>query len=204
MGFYPKNPAMGQIIQSDVPAVNPDESFIAHLIWTALECAAAAADAVHAAIVTSVAITTVEIGFVNPPCARNITATAGGGNDINIKAVSPVIYGTNMADEAITEALPAFTVDTAGLVAGSKAFKTVNKIVIPAMDGAGVTVTVGFADKLGMPYKLPYNTVLKGSKAAVVEGTAPTVAVSPTVLESNTIDFNSALDGTLMHAHVIV
>jgi len=36
----------------------------------------------------------------------------------------------NEAGEAITETLPAFTVDTAGTVTGSKAFKTITSITI--------------------------------------------------------------------------
>lgn len=203
-GFYPFNPGLGQTLQSDVPDKNPDASYIAHLIFSAAEAVVSDVDAVHASISASSDVAVeVTTGFVAPPCTRNITATVGGTAG-SIKAVQVILEGTNDLDEAITETLPAFTADTAGTVLGSKAFKTVTKATIPAMDGAGVTVTIGFGEKLGIPYKLPTNTCLLGSKAAVIEATPPTVVVSPTAIEGNTIDFNSALDGSVMHAFFIV
>lgn len=66
------------------------------------------------------------------------------------------------------------------------------------------TVAVGWGDKLGLPYKLAHNTVFKTYLDNTLEGTEPTVAVSATALESNTIDLNSALNGTVVDAYLIV
>ena len=132
-------------------------------------------------------MTTVTTAITNPSVPRNITATAGGTNT-DIKAVQVTITGTNCMDEVITEVLPVFTVDTAGTVIGSKAFKTVTSISIPAMDGAGATVAIGFGEKLGLPYKLVHNTVLKTYLGNVLEGTAATVTTSTTAIDGNTID----------------
>jgi hypothetical protein len=118
-----------------------------------------------------------------------------GGTATDIKAIQVIIAGTDFADQAITETLPAFTVDTAGTVAGTKAFKTVTSITLPAHDGVGATTAIGFGEVLGLPYKLAGNTVIQAVFGGVKEATAPTVAVSSTVLAANTVDLNTALDG---------
>ena len=202
-GFYPFNPTLGQKIQSNVGGATQDASYIAHLQWTALEAIVAAAASLKAATAVSADSTATLIPTAQPSCAKNVSLTVGGTAG-SIKAVQGKVYGIDLNDVEITEDLPAFTVDTAGTVTGSKAFKAVTKVEIPAMDGAGVTVSIGHGEKLGLPYLLPCSTILFGSKAAVREITDPTVAYSATVLSSNTIDFDSALDGSVMHAYLVV
>lgn len=133
--------------------------------------------------------------ITNPAICRNITATAGGTAG-DIKAIQPIIYGTNKAGAAISETLTAFTVDTAGTVTGNKAFNTITYIDLPAHDGTGATTAFGTGAKLGLPQKFSRNQVIAAFLANVKESTAPTVAVSATALESNTITLNSALNGT--------
>lgn len=67
-------------------------------------------------------------------------------------------------------------------------------------------IKVGWNDKLGLPFKLAHNTVLYKQTFLnnAVEGTEPTVAFSATALESNTIDLNSALNGTIVDTYLIV
>lgn len=129
-----------------------------------------------------------------PDVCRNITATAGG-TAADIGAIQVTITGTDMRDDVITEDLPAFTVNTAGTVQSTKAFKTVTAVSIPAHDGTGATTSIGVGDKLGLPYKNDRNTVLAAFLNGTKEGTAPTVTSSASVLASNTVDLNSALDG---------
>ena len=203
-GFYPFNPLLGQLMQTGVKGVSVDRGFLAHFQVSAANAVAADADGVHAAIACSADTTvTVETGFTAPAVPRSITATAGGTAG-SIKAVKVKVYGTNYLDEAISEELDAFTVDTAGVVESDKAFKTVTKVEIPAMDGAGVTVTIGFGDKLGLPFKLAHNTVLFAFLDNTKEGTAPTVTTSATDFEGNTLDLNSALAGKVVDAYLIV
>jgi len=201
--MYPYNHKMGQKIQTDVDGVAVDRSFMAHFQVPAASAVLGTAAAAHAAIACAVTPVVVTTAFTNPAAPRNVTATAGGTAG-DIKAVQVVVEGTNYADEVITETLPAFTVDTAGIVTGSKAFKTITKVTIPAMDGAGATVTIGFGAKLGLPYKLTHNTVLHAFLDNAREGTAPTVTVSATALESNTITLNSALNAKIVDAYLIV
>lgn len=153
--------------------------------------------AVHAAANTlgSGGPQVISTGITNPGVPRNITATAGGTAG-DIKAVQVTITGTNVNDETITETLPVFTVDTAGTVTGSKAFKTVTSYSVPAMDGTGATVAIGVGAKLGLNETLSRNSVLAAFLNGTKEGTAPTVAFSSSAVESNTVTLNSALNGT--------
>jgi len=134
---------------------------------------------------------------------RNITATTGGtGGDI--KAVQVTITGTNYADEVISEVLPIFTVNSATTVTGSKAFKTVTSISIPAHDGLAATTEIGFGEVLGLPWLLPYNTVLSSFFDNAAASGAPTVTTSLTLIESNTLDMHNALNSKIVDAYLIV
>lgn len=153
--------------------------------------------AVHAALATlgSGGPQVVTTGITSPPTPRNVTATSGGTAG-DIKAVQVTVTGTNEEDVVITETLPVFTVDSATTVVGSKAFKTVTSYSVPAMDGTGATVAIGLGAKLGIGERLSRNSVDRAFLNGVLEGTPPTVAFSPTALESNTVQLNSALAGT--------
>ena len=202
-GFYPKNPNLGQTIQTNVDGIVADMVFGAKVTFSAAQAVVAATAGVLVAINAGIAQVVHTTDFIALPCAKNITATAGG-TATDIKAVQVIIEGLDIAGNVITETLPAFTVDTAGTVVGSKAFASVTKLTIPAMDGAGVTIALGYGEKLGLPFLLPTNTCLMGVKDETKEGTAPTVTTSKTALSGNTIDFNSPLDGTAMHAYFMV
>ena len=203
MSFYPKNPALGQVVQSDVAGDNPDRAFLAHLEWTAAEALAALTTGVHAAVTDNGSQQEITTAITNPGVPRSITATAGGtGTDI--KAITVTIVGTNMLDEVITEVLPVFTVDTPGTVEGSKAFKTVTSITIPAHDGTGATTAIGWGDKLGLPYMEEEIPCIAAFLNSVLESTAATIAASATAIDGNTIDLNSALNATKVDAYLVV
>lgn len=192
-------------LQSNIKLKNVQQFDIGGWLWSAAEAAAADTDGIIDGGVCSASLIVIlapDAGKVIP-CPRNVTATAGG-TATDIKAVQVTIYGTNAADEVISEQLSAFTVDTAGIVTGAKAFKTITKVEIPAMDGTGATVDIGWGEKLGMPFTLDHNSVLYAVFNHVKEATVPTVAYSATALESNTIDINTALDGHEVEAYFIV
>lgn len=157
--------------------------------------AAASAAAVHAAVTDNGSEQTITTGITNPAVPRNITATAGGTAG-DIKAIQVTVNGTNAEGVAITEDLPAFTVNTAGTVTGSKAFATITSIVIPAHDGTGATTSIGTGSKLGLGERLSLDTIVAAHFGGTRESTRPTVAVSSSALESNTVTLNSALDGS--------
>jgi hypothetical protein len=156
--------------------------------------AAASTTGVHAAVTDNGSQQVITTAITNPDVPRNITATAGGTNT-DIKAIQVTVVGTDAEGHSISETLPAFTVDTAGTVTGSKAFKTVTSITIPAHDGTGATTAIGFGSKLGLGHRLSRNTVIAAFLNGVKEGTAPTVAFDSTNLCSNTVTLNSSLNG---------
>jgi hypothetical protein len=153
-----------------------------------------ATTAVHAAVTDTGVQQVVTTGITSPAVCRNVTATAGG-TSTDIKAIQVIVAGTDINDAPITETLPAFTVDTAGTVVGSKAFKTVTSITIPAHDGTGATTAVGTGAKLGLPRRLTRNSVIAAFLNGVKEGTAPTIVTDATNASGNTATLNSALNG---------
>ena len=113
-----------------------------------------------------------------------------------------VITGTNYLGAAITETI---ALNGATAADGAKAFKTVTNIVLPAKTNeSGDTVSVGWSDVLGLPYYLTHNTVQSAFLANVKEGTAPTVVVDADEIEKNTIDLNSALNGSAIDVYLFV
>lgn len=151
--------------------------------------------AVHAAVTDNGVQQVITTGITNPAVPRNITATAGG-TATDIKAIQVTVAGTDINGLAITETLPAFTVDTAGTVTGSRIFKTVTSITIPAHDGTGATTAIGTGAKLGLSRRLSRDSVEAAYLGGVRETTRPTVAFDPTNAYGNSVTLNSALNGS--------
>lgn len=151
--------------------------------------------AVHAAVTDTGVLQNVTTGITSPAVPRNVTATSGG-TAADIKAIAVTVTGTNEEDAVITETLPVFTENSATTVVGSKVFKTVTAISIPAHDGTGATTAIGTGAKLGLGQRLSRNTVQAAYLGGTLEGTPPTVAVSSSAIESNSVTLNSALNGT--------
>lgn len=203
MGFFPHKTGIGQRLQSNAQGVLPYERFIAHYQVAAALATVANTTGIHAAVTDNGAQQVVTTGITQPSTPRNITATAGG-TAADIKAIQVIVTGTDANGDAISETLPAFTVNTAGSVTGSKAFKTITSITIPAHDDTGATTAIGFGEKLGLPHKLPYNTVQFAAFDNTREGTAPTVATDATNLSGNTVDLNSALNSKIVDIYYVV
>lgn len=121
------NHKYGQTIETDVPGLDADRAFVSHVQWA--NPAAADADAIGLWHLTDAA-QTITAGLVNPDYPRALAvvgSVAGITGDVTIT-------GTNMAGETITETL-ALNGTTAK--AGTKAFKTVTKVVLPVQTNAG-------------------------------------------------------------------
>ena len=198
MSWYPENPSLAQLLQSGVPDLSVDKGFIAHYQVAAADATAASATACHAAVALAAAAQDVTTNISNPRTPRGVTVK---GNAAGI-AGDVVITGTNYLDEVITETI---ALNGATEALGAKAFKTVTKIALPAETHAGTdTVSAGFSDKLGLPFKCPCNTVLFAALNNTREGTAPTVTASATAIDGNTVDLNSALAGTVVDIYLVV
>lgn len=134
-------------------------------------------------------------GIALPDFARNIVATVAASTAAHVAAVQVIITGTDYNGNALSETLPVFTDDTPGSVTGSKAFKTVTRIQVPAMDGATAQVTIVCGAKLGLKKPLVANTVILATADGVYETTRPTIAFSATSIDGNMVTFNTALNG---------
>lgn len=151
--------------------------------------------AVHAAVTDNGSEQTITTAITNPDVPRNVTATSGG-TAADIADIQVTVHGTNANGDVISETLPVFTENSAGTVVGNKAFATVTSIVIPAHDGTGATTAIGTGAKVGLGKKLGTDTVIAAHLNGTREATRPTVAVSASALESNTVQLSSALAGT--------
>lgn len=192
------NPKKAYKMKTDAKSATVDRAFLAHFQVAAASAVAASDTAVHAAITLPTSGTTVVTTAITSPAVPRALRIKGNAAGITGNVV---IEGTNYNDEVITETIAA---NAANAVEGNKAFKTVTKITVPTRTTAGDTISVGFNEKLGLPYKLTHNTVLAAYLDNAKEATAPTVAVSATVLESNTIDLNSALNGSIVDIYLMV
>jgi len=119
------NHKMGQKILTDVPGVSLDRAFLAHFQVVAAAAVAASNTGVHALMNLAAAAQQIITGITNPAVPRN-AIIIGNVAGINGKVK---VYGTNYADEAISEELTANGVTA---VEGSLAFKTFNRIDLPA------------------------------------------------------------------------
>lgn len=202
MPLFPYNPTLLTAMLTNAPGATVIRGHVAHLQISAANAVAASTTAVKTAVTDNGSQQIITTGITNPGVPRALTATAGG-TATDIKAIQVTVTGTDYGGNVISETLPAFTVDTAGTVQGSKAFKTITSITIPAHDGTGATTAIGFNEKLGLPDKLTHNTVLFAFLGNTKEGTAPTVTVDSANLSGNTVDLNSALNGSVVDIYYI-
>ena len=196
MARTPYNPTMGQSIRSDAGRV--DRGFVAHYIIEAADATAAAVNAI--APVTTLAdgstttLTTAEIDQPSTPRLLSVTGNAATAvGDV-------VITGTDAAGETLVETI----VSTgAATVAGEKAFASVTTIVLPPRGAASDTIAVGATGAVGIPFRLPHDTVLK-----ILNNDTPTTVASSswstTVLADNYVTPTAALAGNQIDVYLIV
>ena len=191
----PYNIKIGQKITSDSTGVIVDRGFIAHLQISNAIATSNTSTLAATGLTTSAQVIVANI--TGPTTPRNVKIV---GNATGIVG-NVVVKGTNYNNEVITETI-ALNGTTA--VEGTKAFKTVTEIDLPIKtNSSGDTVSVGIGEKLGIPYRLAHNTILAAYLDNVKEATLPTVTVSPTALESNTIDLSSSLNGKIVDVYLI-
>ena len=87
---------------------------------------------------------------------------------------------------------------------GTKAFATVTSIVLPVAVDPADEISVGLSDKFGIPYLLPYSTVLLILNNAAATTVAATSGFSATVLADNFIDPAAALNAAQVDVYLIV
>lgn len=130
-----------------------------------------------------------------------ITVTQVGGANDTMGTLT--IVGTDIADQPLTEVIAPVA---ASSVETLNAFKTVSSITGAGwvINVAADTITVGTSESLGLPDVLSDAAqVLFASLATVKEATAPAVVVNAT-LAKNTVNLNSALNGTAVKIYYLV
>lgn len=201
MGFYPRNTNIDDSAQTDTISVNT--TLLNPVRYALGSPVVPDVDRLLTAVTTSSSATTESTTFLaQPDVARNITVTPGG-TTTDVPSGDVTITGTDINGEALSEAVT-FAANASTVQATTKAFMTVSSVLFPIQDGASATYTVGVGDKLGLPDKLPYNSVIAVHFGGVREATAATVTSSATVLASNTIDLNSASDGSAIVVDYLV
>ena len=126
--------------------------------------------------------------YIAPLVADHFTVSGSGAD---------VVLTTKVADANDATLNIAYTNGTCeGLTADASSTDT-------TAGAADDRVSVGTTDALGLPYELAHNTV----QAAYLDNAkdaGPTVTVSATALESNTVDLNSALNGKAVDVYLFV
>ena len=189
------NPFIGQHLLTHAEGITADRAYIAHyVIPVGKAVAAGAANVLALTVLDAAAPTVIPAGtaITQPPTPRVLSVVS---NDANVISVAVEIAGTDAAGVAISEGI---TVTGLTPALGTLAFATITKITLPAFAGAvAEAISVGLADAFGLPYRLPYNTVIKmfngGADATVVSATSSFDAVN---LSRNYIDPYVALDPT--------
>lgn len=171
---------------TDVYGITVDKGSIAHIELSAAQAVAASTTGLIDKLALGAAATTVTTFGNAMPYPRNLTIVASAA-----QTGDAVITGTNIADKVITETL---TIDGSTPVIGTLAFKTVTKVVLPIKAGTE-TVSLGWGDKIGLPFMLTKKTLAMACLDGVIETTAAAVVVDADELHKNTVDLNSALNG---------
>lgn len=189
------NPFIGQHLLTHAEGITADRAYIAHyVIPVGKAVAAGAANVLALTVLDADDPTVIPAGtaITQPPTPRVLSVVS---NDADVTSVAVKIEGTDAAGVAISEDI---TVTGLTSALGTKAFATITKITLPAFAGAvAEAISVGLADAFGLPYRLPYNTVIKmfngGADATVVSATS---SFDATNLSENYIDPSAALDPT--------
>lgn len=200
MSLFPFNIFRSRKAQTSVPTTQTDLYSVVR--FSAGSPAAADDDRIVTSTNMKVGAYTIANGSPSGGGARNVTVTHTAVDAADTLGTI-VVVGTDLAGAALTETI---TPSSGGVASGTKAFKTVTSVTGAGwvIAGGNDTIKVGFGDLIGLPDKLPANTVLAAYLNGVREATAPTVTTSTSVLASNTADLNSSLNGNPVYIVYII
>jgi len=192
------SPFFGQRLKTNTK-LSVDRGFVAHLVIEAANATAAAVNNVKTAVTLADGLTTtLTVADLTQPLVPGVLSITGVGAET---AGNVVITGTDANDEVLVETIIAAGATT---VVGTKAFKTLTTIVLPARGAVGNTIAIGLADKFGLPYKLAQDTVLKILNNNGATTVAAGSSFSATVLADNYIDPTAALAGNQVDVYLVV
>ena len=193
------NPFIGQHIRTHVDGITADRGYIAHYIIPAAKAIAAAADYVLAATELTAQEQEITEGITQPPTPRVLSVTGNKTTAVG----DVVIEGTDVAGVELEETI---TLTGSPLtVAGTKAFATVTNVTLPAVaETDGETISVGLSAAFGLPYKLPYDSVLKIYNNATETTVDTGSSFDASDLAANYIKPTAALSGHQVDVYLIV
>ena len=183
-------------LSTDAYGVLADEAKVAHMHFDLAQAVPADDDGITATAALSNTAANVVLpneGKAVLPSARTVTVTLGGTAG-SIAAKAATVHGKDIAGNQISETLEAFTVDTAGAKTTAKAFREIEKVTIDAMDGAGVTMKVGWTAAFGLPFALDAKPLVFALLGGALETTAPTLTIDDDEVEKNLIQLSGNLD----------
>jgi len=189
MGRYPGK------LTSDVYGSLVDEMKVAHIQLVAAETATSDPDGLLDGTALTAAVQTVTEFLNDMPYARNVQVKADAA-----AATKVTVYGTNIADDEISEEL---TLNGTNAVLGTKAFKTVTSVVLPVATGSE-SIDLGWGEKLGLPFMMASKPLVFAMDDGAIETTAPVVTVDADELEKNVIDLNTAMNGSVIDIYLFV
>ena len=189
--FYGKLPTNAQASVAELKAAYLDfgkpHAADADGILAAAEAAATAQGTRQGRLVTAFAGESIK--------PRQVAVAAPDGATASKEDDTVTIYGTNIADEPISEVLK-FAAKQSTAKNTAQAFKTVTKVII-GESAVGVKFNVGWTDVLGLPFKLAATEKMALEYGAgVLQTTAGTFTVDASVLGKNTYDPNTSLNGS--------
>ena len=168
--------------------------------WAATETVSKSATGCHASITALTTVQTITDGITQPTTCRNVTITTAKGGVSNMSG-DVVVTGTNIWGQTITDTLAE---GADGLVAGTKAFKTITSILVPVRVQESDAITVGYGDTLGVDVFLPNTSCcIKQTKDGTAD-TLPTVSCDADEIEKNTILCATALNAQVMIAYFLI
>lgn len=149
--------------------------------------------------------TTLLEGFNQPDVPRVLSVTPGGTTADVLDSVVEV-FGTNIAGKPMSEKFR-FAAAASTVTNGTRAFRTITKIVIDGQASTAVTFTVGTRNVIGINHKLfKNNTTVKvysftaigtgGRPTGMTLQGQPTVTISGDQLSLNTVAPATTPDGT--------
>ena len=132
-----------------------------------------------------------------PDYPRNLVITPTG-TTTDVAAGDVVVTGKDCEGNVITETFT-FAENASTATTGVKAFAEITGVVIHVQDGAGATWSFGSGVLLGIGHCFGSDPCLVEARAdGTIEATNPTLVGDVDDVESNTVSFNTAPDGSVV------
>ena len=205
MSLFPRNTNVARQAQTDVASLRT--SLLSAVMYAPGSPAVSDDDRFVTSVAMKVGAYTLAVNAMpEAGIARKLLITVTQVGGVNDTMGTLAIVGTDIAGNALSETISPTANSTKETL---NAFKTVTSITGAGWvrDGAGGTedtIKIGTSEAIGLPDKLSDGAqVLFVSLAGVKEATAPAVTVDSATLAKNTVNLDSALNGTAVKIYYL-